>query len=70
MNFKRQKYISKQVSFSGKEIQELDYHGMHCCPKQIILRFWCAISLPPLESEPMKNSHKEPNGCEEISLYS
>lgn len=39
MNFKRQKYISKQVSFSGKEIQELDYHGMHCCPKQIILRF-------------------------------
>ena len=64
MNFRRQKYISKQVSFSGTEIQELDYHSMHWCPKQIILRFWCAISLPPLESEPMENSHKEPNGCQ------
>lgn len=68
MNFERQKYISnlqkKTNKLFWKEIQDLDYHGMHCYPKQIILRFWYAISLPPLEFEPMENSHKEPNGCQ------
>lgn len=63
MNFRRQKYISKQVSFSGTEIQELDYHSMHWCPKQIILRFWCAISLPPLESEPRRTVTRSQMGA-------